>query len=453
MKRPILILNLTWLLLVVVVAYVASQYRHQGEPRFSGGDSGSTHQVVGRLPADLQETGAGTGPSATPDSPASSLPAGREITGNAFIDSLLTGETPVSDEQMSQAIAEAFAESDPLKSNMMFARLVELLTPENALATMEAFDRLPGGLERYSQLSLFRFAWGQIDGPAAAAHAATLTGKARDLASTATMSGWATQDPAAASAWVSALDNEDDRERFTRGLVTGLAKSDPEMATSFVMGHRSGDGKQSGEYISLIAREQINRGITEAVSWAENLSDDDLKANALGSIAGHYVSQDPEQAAAWARQYAETGYGGDAIVEVANEWAERDPVAAVDWITSLPEGEDRTRAFGYATWEWSGQDPYAAAEYLTQMPVGDERDAAITGLTKRHVTTDPESAVAWADSISNPDLRTRMLTNTGQSWMRRDPDGAAAWLQASDLPPTVQEEIANPPRVFNKSIR
>lgn len=448
MKPPYLLLNLTWLAIALAVAagaYILGRNREDAAS-LPAGDAAAPRPRESRVVALRPDAPATTPLIEGREGPAARPAVYRETTGNAFIDSLLAAGGPVSAEAMSRAIAEAFGEADSLKRNMMFAQLVKLLTPENAQASVEAFDELPRGFEQYNHLSLFRFAWGKLDGQAAATYATGLSGKSKEYSIASVMSGWASQDPEAAIAWVNALQDEGDLSRFSRGLVQGLAKTDPDLATAFALEKGAAGDKRVREYISEIAREQVNRNITSAISWAENLPENSLKESALERIGANFVEKDPEQAAAWARQYAGTGYGANVIGEVADEWAEKDPVSAVSWVASLPEGDERRRAFREAIWEWTESDPYAASEYVSAMAAGADRDAAITSLSRRHVYEDPEAAIAWAGSISDGELRLKTIADTGQAWMSRDPKGASVWLESSGLPEDIRTRIANPQR-------
>jgi hypothetical protein len=449
MKKSLLILNLLWLIAAAGAFFLG---------RNSSPNTGP--ESIENLPAGTPIIGRTADPQLPPQTPLPA-PAGsttdrpallsQDATGNPFLDGLLSSNLPVSEEQIQRGIKEAFEEKDPLKSNLMFAKLLGLLSPENAESAMIALKELPQSFSLYNQMALFQFAWGRQDGATAAQYAMDLEGRSREYSIASVMSGWATENPEEAIAWVNQLQDEGDRSQFTRGVVRGLAKSNPALATSLAIDASTNGDRRAGEYITTIAREQFRGGIDSAASWVATLpTENALRETALEQVAESYVNQDPAVAATWVEDYVGTGYGARAIGEVADEWAEKDPVAAVNWVNTLPLGDERARAYREAVWEWTGRDPFAAAEYLTQMPAGNDRDAAVTSLSKRHVNSDPESAIAWAQSIGDSQLRLDTLTSTGQAWMRRDPAGASTWLQASGLPQEVQQKIANPPREENR---
>jgi hypothetical protein len=452
MKKKLLILNLLWLS-AAAGAYFLGHHRATTRQSSTSLPLKDLSPIIGKTTVPAP---AGQNAAASPDNAAGENPAlaAKDLTGNDFLDALIVSNTPASEEQMARGIQEAFEENDPLKSNLMFAKLLGLLTPENAEGAIMALKELPRSFSLYNQYTLFQFAWGQQDGPAAAEYAQNLQGRSREYSIASAMAGWATEQPQQAIAWVEQIEDLNERSQFTRGIVRGLAKTDPVLATQLAVDANTNGDRRAGEYISSIAREQFRAGIASASRWVDTLPQENgLREGALLEVAESYVEQDPAVAAAWVQEYAGSGYGARAIGEVADEWAERDPAAAVNWINTLPEGDERARAFREAVWEWTGSDPFAAAEYLSQMPAGGDRDAAITSLSKRHVSSDPESAIVWAQSIGDPEIRLNTLTSTGQDWMRRDPAGASAWLQSSGLPPEVQDKIANPPRNDNRNRR
>jgi hypothetical protein len=449
MKTKLLILNGLWLA-TAAGAYVLGHHRAGSGNQHDSASSNPRSPIIGKA-MDIDLDDSSTLPVLESPSGAARPTAGLDITGNSFIDGLLASTQPVSEEHMERGIQEAFQEKDPLKSNLMFAKLLGVLTPENAENALQTLRELPRSFSLYNQISLFQFAWGQQDGPSSAEYAMNLEGRSREYSIASVMAGWATEQPQAAIAWVESLEDAGDRSQFTRGIVHGLAKTDPALATRLAVEASTNGDTRAGEYISTIAREQFRSGIEPASRWVESIPQENgLREGALLQVAESYVSQDPALAATWVQEYAGTGYGARAIGEVADEWAEDDPAAAINWVNSLPSGDERARAYREAVWEWTGSDPFAAAEHLAQMPAGGDRDAAITSLSRRHVESDPESAIVWADSIGNNELRLSTLTSTGQAWMRRDPAGPSTRLQSSDLPPEVPKEIANPPRNTNR---
>jgi len=372
-------------------------------------------------------------------------PLDENLGGREIMERLLAAQAAVSPENMELAIQKAAEESDPIQSNLLFAQLLQMLTPENAKAALESLTEVPRNSLTDTQLRLFRFAWGQVDGPAAADHVIeTLDGRSRGWAAYSVMAGWASNEPEAAIAWTGKIEEERQRDSFYRGIVGGLAKTDPDFATRLAMERHAAGDRDADDYISTIAREQLRLGLDTVTPWIDSITEPELKQGAVYQVARTHVHRDPEEAAQWVEAYVGNDFATAAIGEVADEWAEDDGAAAVAWVAQLPLGDAKTKAFGQVFNEWTEDDPLSASQYLVAMPDGPDRDAGAQALSRRHAREDPEAAVTWAASIGDEAIRTSSLVYTGQQWMRREPEKAGAWLAVSGLPEDVQEKIRTP---------
>lgn len=357
------------------------------------------------------------------------------------------GGRVLSPEAMRMAITSIIAESDPVVRQRRFGELLASLTPENARVAVETLRNAPrAGWSMWQEISLLTYAWGRIDGPAAAAYASEIEGRSGEWTMASVLAGWANDDPSGAKDWVAAVEDQDERSKFMRGLVQGLAQRDVEAATSFVFSLDS-ETPRRGDYIKSITRQQLTAGIDLAATWSGSLPDGELKGEALETVAREFVRKDPEAAAAWLSKFGEDEYGREAFRELSEEWAEEDPIAAVDWVQKLPEGENRSAALGETVSEWARKSPEEAGEFVAEMPAGQERDVAIGAYARRMVSQEPESAMEWAQSIEQEDLRNKTITQAARDWMRRDVVAASAWLDESGLPEQVATEILRPEEV------
>ncbi|MEM7385155.1 MAG: hypothetical protein AAF514_09450 [Verrucomicrobiota bacterium] len=322
---------------------------------------------------------------------------------------------------------------------MAMSKLLESLTPDNALTILDALkDQKADG----EQWELFRYAWAVADPENAMQHALRLEGRTRRNAIEDTLAGWASRSPDEALEWVNSLENSDEQERFRGSFLEGLADHDIGQATDYVMERSKAGDKQAHRYMETVTREQLRRGsIEEAARWSEDLPDGKLKGQAMDHVAGRFVHQSPEAAAAWAAQYAEASYGARVIEEVGDEWAERDPSAAVAWLQSLPEGKGQTEGMESALEEWAGRDPTSASEFLITMGDSELKDSAVSGFARRVVREDPEAAMAWANTIDQPEMRTKTMTTAAREWLRRDREAATNWLESSNLPSETMNAI------------
>jgi hypothetical protein len=354
------------------------------------------------------------------------------------------GGVALSPEAMRLAVNSILADGDPVTRQRRFAELMESVTAENVRAAVEAIREAPrSGWTMYQELGLLTYAWGRLDGPAAAEFALSLEGRSRFWTTSSVLSGWANENPDEAKAWVAAVEDPRERANLMRGLVTGLAQKDVGAATEFVYS-LAPDTSGLDDMIESVARRQLALGLDAAATWSADLPDGELKGDALRTVAREYVRSDPAAAAAWLAPYMNDEHAGAAIAEVSEEWAERDVEAALTWVTKLPAGENRSRALSEAVSEWASEDPVEAGEYVAELPAGDERDAAIGAYARRVVREDPEAAMEWAASIEQEDLRNETITDAARDWMRQDVVAASAWLEEAQLPDEMAAEILRP---------
>ncbi|MEZ5300911.1 MAG: hypothetical protein R3F11_09705 [Verrucomicrobiales bacterium] len=226
---------------------------------------------------------------------------------------------PMRAEDMRSAIMEIAKESDPVKANLMFTHLLQFLDADNAKDAFDAVRESANGPEGFGRIALVTFAWASKDGAAAIEHTmAQEDGRARGFGSMLALSGWASADPDAAKAWLASADLGEEgggwqRGMMTRGLVSGLARTDPNEALKYV---QSLEEDQRRGLIDPIIEEQLRLGVDSAANWAENIADADLRDGALNQVARNYSRKDLDAAATWAAQLAERGYGSDAVGEV-----------------------------------------------------------------------------------------------------------------------------------------
>ncbi|MEM7387102.1 MAG: hypothetical protein AAF514_19360 [Verrucomicrobiota bacterium] len=385
--------------------------------------------------------------------------------------------------QMSDLIDRMKNESDPAKSNMLFAELLLRLTPENAEETMKALregegrrggrggfgimDRMMGG--NGNKTTMLLQAWARIDGAAAVAYAQDEMGGGRGeggrggrggfgggMSVASALSGWATQDAAAAAAWLDGQEAGREKSFYTSGLVNGMAQSDPGAATEFVLGlgedQLSSDGDRGGRggrggfginqetLLASIGQEVLKQGISEAIDWADALPEGDLKATQIDQIADSYAREDIESATQWAEDLIGQSGGEQAVRQVADEWAKTDPEAAIDWTMQLDE-EVRADAMRSAFDEWTQSDVEGASQYLAEMPASPEKDSAVQGMALELDRENPEAAATWAETIADEEIRTETLSQVARTWMRVDAEAAQAWLPTSGLSSEAQTQV------------
>lgn len=354
---------------------------------------------------------------------------------------------PISPDKMKEAMLEAIRESDPVKSQLMFARLMEELTPENAPAALAMIRENVSGFESMRYMGTLAYKWGQVDPHTAMKELAKGDDRGGRMTQNVVLTGWAATDPKAAMEWLNAYEGEG-KEWLGMSIVNGLAKSDPEGALKYVSGLENKEERARGA--ETIAREMIRLGGSEkAVAWLNSLTDPDMKSGAFRTVAEQIMRGDPAKAAEWIKAYAGEEYARDAVRTISETMARKDPQEALKFASSLT-GKAQSSAIGQAVNEWVRQNEGAgmadAAKYVESLPAGESRDAGARAIAREAVREDPQAAIAWANSIKDQEERTDTLIDVARRYMREDRAAAEAWLAQSGLSAEDQQRVTNPTR-------
>lgn len=366
--------------------------------------------------------------------------------------SLRDGDGRIGPESMTAAVQELLREGDPLLAMESFSALLRELTPENAKEGWAALSGKLDGAEAMRFLPLFAHAWGALDGPGALAVMKKGNNRDDGMARMNVMGGWATKDPQGSLAWLKEKEAAGSGEPGNRGelrdvkllrmgLIRGLASGNPDEAMRLVP---SLDENERGQMVAMIAREQYQRGMDGAKTWAASIADPELKSQAVSSVVRQFADEDPAKAAAWLAGQSDLRNNAEAVGAVAREWAGKDPASAIPWINSLPEGPARNEAWEDAIRSWSRSDPAASSAYLTQMPAGPSRDSAVSSLSRSIAKDDPDAAIQWAATIQDPAAREAAMVRSVQLWRRTDEDAASEWITGSGFAPEIQQRMMEP---------
>lgn len=197
-------------------------------------------------------------------------------------------------------------------------------------------------------------------------------GPVRNSALQSLCSGWAQQDPQAASEWAMQLDGKE--------KITALGNIVPALA------HK--DGAQAAKlYESLVA----------------NASQD--QQNQLSGM----------------------------IYSVAQGWAQQDPLAAIAWSSDLSDRNARNQALSSSVSQWYEKQPEAVEQWLGTQPNGDVRDAGIGAVLNNYRRSDPEAAFKLATTTTNESTRLNQLVNVVYNWKESDPDAARRMVESAQL--------------------
>jgi hypothetical protein len=443
MKKSALVLNLLWAIVAAGTFYAGIKW-NGSRPQGSASRPAAKVPVTPDLPAI---TSLGTTVKATVVS--------RDNDVLDFFKRYGLGEgVPVSPEAMKMAISEALRESNPIKSQMLFARLMEELTADNAPSVLAMLRENVAGFDSMRFMGMLGYAWGQVDPKAAMEQMASSGDRGGRMSQTSVLSGWASTDPKGATAWLDAYEG-DDKQWLTQSLVSGLAKSDFEAASKYAAAIQDeGERTRSAE---TLARELIKTGgVEKAAAWFASLTDERMKSGAFDTVIQQLTRSDPDRAMEFVKQHAGEDFARGAAGSLAQELARKDIQKGLEFAGSLT-GPAQARAYGQIVNEWMDRDEGAhsveASQFVGSLPAGAGRDAGAAAIARRVVGDDPEAAIAWASSIQDPQNREEALIETARRYMRQDSQAATAWLAQSGLSAEAQQQVTAPRGDFRGDFR
>lgn len=358
-------------------------------------------------------------------------------------------------------LAALKTEKDPLKKNLLFAELVMNMSADDAPGIL-AMLQGERGRDSGRQMGLFFQAWGKLDGEAAVSAAMAVGAEGGDrggrggfggggMYAASALSAWAQTDQSGAEAWLNSQEDGREKTMLNMGYINGLAESDPNKATAYVLalaakgtateGAEGGRGfDMTGRYYEMITRQQLERGLDVAKNWADGLPDGAFKASALKDIADRMSREDLNTAKDWITKYADQDFAKDAVGEVAQRMSKEDPKGAIDWVLALPEAS-QGRALYSAFNEWTQKDAEAASVFLAAMPASTTKDSAVYGFVRELDNDDPASAAAWAVTIADEQMRQRSVMEVAGSWYKTDQAAATQFMTQNGVSEDMQKMV------------
>ncbi len=257
----------------------------------------------------------------------------------------------------------------------------------------------------------------------------------------------ATYAPEKALAWADTLTNPALKKSVLSRTLAAWAENDPAAATARLA--TITDNELRLEITRSIAGGMVGRSLTEAEKWASGLSGSQRSA-AMAAVVEAASHQDPARseslyqafAAGLSPEDAARSENHEVARTIAARTAETDPAKAGIFAASLPEGGAREQALAGVAKTWAGYDPGATSAWIDTLPAGRGRDLAAQNLVTTVAHDDPDSAWAWTASISEPDLRRSTAATVLQAWKEngRKADALKA-LESAGFTPEEKREL------------
>ena len=312
------------------------------------------------------------------------------------------------------SVVERMRSNNPLIRLEAFSELLQTPGADSIGGAISAFQELPEGPGRFSELRMLAYSWAQIDPPGAIEWMEELDGLEQRIGTGTVLDSWARVDSASAIAWAKEKfeGQGGDENPYYIGIVSGMAESDLVGATELMTSLPY--GRVRGRAASVIFERTWQMGENTAMQWAENLPEGSLQSFAFSEIGKKIAREDMNRAIDWVDGMEESEVKAAVSEDVAERWARNNPVEAAQWVENMPEGEARSESMEEVVTQWARKDPIATAEWLNQFPSGELMDEPIQRFVREVVRKDPEIALTWAESIVNQERRNRTVTEVNR---------------------------------------
>ena len=145
--------------------------------------------------------------------------------------------------------------------------------------------------------------------------------------------------------------------------LSGFAENQPEAASAIVAELASPDLRRA--LAPDVVEAWVDRnGAAEALTWAQDTLEGEARESALDRLLREVDGGIDFETQ---RQIAEEIPDGEGAVEFAERWAEDDPAAAAAWALTQPRSRE---LFHQVAREWRRDDREAYEEYLTSLSAG-----------------------------------------------------------------------------------
>jgi hypothetical protein len=390
-------------------------------------------------PSTGSASGTSSSPAASEDSRAGGVFAA-DAAGNpatAATVGEITGGQP-----LEEWLKRVMEQEDELFRMQNFMKLLGALnTPADVEAALKVImagggrGRGPGGMGRFTEMSMLMSKFVQLDPKAAMAFSTKLEGGEKFMATSSALRTWTRLSPDAALAWAQ-TEGKDISMDFGRGGGPGGP------------GGPGGGGGEEGapkdnfallSVVSQLAKTDLDKALTTATSMEIGRFGDRM----VDTLANEMITQ---RGAEKAKSYLESLPAGQFrdqyLQQVANELSKKDPSGTTQWIGSKAEsGDAKRRALGESVGNWVKSDFAAASAYVNSQPVGPDMDSARPAVLRVLASTDPQKAWSGITTISDPERQARAAFQVGSEMVKTNKDTATQIIQNTPIPSVKPETV------------
>jgi len=324
-------------------------------------------------------------------------------------DTIIAADPSGEDERISETqtsdLQDRIKSSNPVVRLRAFSELLEDGSPQSIEQAKEIYEKLPEGPQRFSELRLLAFSWGQSDPESALEWSNKLDGFDKRIGTGSVLDSWARYDSESAIAWAKENFEGEDNPYYS-AIISGMSENDligaSELMTTLPY------GRNRGRAASILVERTWQMGEDVAIHFADNLPEGSIQNFAFGGIAKKIAKDDLGRAVQWVEKMDESEVKVRVSEDVAERWAKDSPAEAAEWVSKMPEGEARSESMEEVVTQWARKDPIATAEWLNQFPSGELMDEPIQRFVREVARKDPDTALTWAQSITDEERRKKV---------------------------------------------
>src|SRR5262249_22985599 len=147
---------------------------------------------------------------------------------------------------------------------------------------------------------------------------------------------WANTNLPASVAWAKSLPESSGKAVALMNIAYEAARMEP--LTSLELAVMLPPSPERDRLLVHATSQWVALDPGAATTWAQSISDADLKQTVLAATVVALASQNGASAANLAANYLQPGGDQDrAVVAIVQRWAESSPRAAADWVSQFPD--------------------------------------------------------------------------------------------------------------------
>lgn len=282
-------------------------------------------------------------------------------------------------DRVARRFGPAMLERNEKKRLRAFETALQSLKTEEVDSLIRLFKHLDSqGLNFPHEWDAVWSKWGEVDGEAAAKRLQLLTKEpwaAHEFQQA--FEGWTSKNPSAATAWLTANEEDPHYESAYLGFVRGIAEADLAAGTLQVTQGMPATHPMASKVMESLANAAVRSGQLPGLNeWFEKLSSDggaqSYKASAFQHVWWRLEHASPEKARAFLEKHASEPWRNDGQYSETMRMlaAKQSPAAALEWASKLPPSPNDGRWPGVSSTLriWQQSDPAAAQAWLDALP-------------------------------------------------------------------------------------